>query len=97
MENHLVALVKMAPIYEIKYSIWMSKDLHAPEPYQETIYDIMSFNCRFCVNYIWLNQVTLVTVVLIPRYDNASIYTFHTGHIYWCLDCPMGCHQTVVN
>ena len=52
MENHLVALVKMAPIYEIKYIIWMSKALLAPELHQETIYDIMSFKCRFCGNYI---------------------------------------------
>ena len=73
----------------------MSKALLAPKPHQETVYDIMFFKWRFCV--ISLNQVTLVTVFPIPRCDNASMYAYGDGRIYWLLDCTMGYHQICVN
>ena len=97
MEKHIGALCHMAHIYEVEHSAWISKALLAPKPHQETIYDIMFFKWRFCVNYICLNQVTLVMVSPIPRCDNASMCKFGDGGHYWLLDCPMGYHQVRVN
>ena len=97
MDEHLGALLNMSHIYQIIGSPWMSKGLLAPKPHQESIYDILFFKWRFCVNYIGLNQVTLVIFFPIPCCDKATMYEFGDGSFYFLLDCPMGYHQVEVN
>ena len=60
MDKHIAALVEMTHAYGIQSSAWMAKGLLAPKPHQTTCYDILNFKWRFCINYIRLNQVTLV-------------------------------------
>ena len=75
----------------------MSKGLLAQNPHQETVYDIVDFKWRLCVNYIKLNQVTLVMILPITHCDSASIYEFGDGRSYWLLDLPMRYHQVEFN
>ena len=49
------------------------------------------------MNYIKINQVTLVMIFQIPRCDSASMYEFGYGRFYWLLDCTMGYHQVEFN
>ena len=97
MENHISVLVQMKHSYQISHSRWMSKGLLAPKPHQENVYGIVDFKWLFCVNYIKLNQVTLVMIFPIPRCDIASMYEFGNGIFYWLLYFPMGYHQVEVN
>ena len=48
------------------------------------------------VNYIGLNQVTLVIAYPIPRFDTAAGYQFGDGRRFWLIDCPQGYHQILV-
>ena len=82
MDKHIAALVDMTHAYGIPHSAWMFKGLLAPKPHQTTCYDILNFKWRFCVNYIRLNQVTLVLVFPIPWCDNACMYEFGDGRLY---------------
>ena len=75
----------------------MSKGLITPKPHQETVCDIVGFKWRFCVNYIKLNQVTMVMILPIPRCDSASMYEFGDRRFYFLLDLPMGYHQVAVH
>ena len=75
----------------------MSTGLLDPKPQQETVYDIVDFKWWFCVNYIKLNQLTLVMILPIPRCDSARMYEFGDGIFYWLLDLPMEYHKVEVN
>ena len=77
--------------------MWIFAALLAEKPHQEKIYDICDFKWRFCVNYIKLNQITMVIVFPYPRCDNATMYAFGGARIYFLLDCPQGYHQIRVN
>ena len=90
-------LLEAKYIYEIGHSCWMSKIFITPVPHQETIYNIMFFKWKLCVNCIQLNQVTLVLVFPIPICDNASMHEFGDGRFHWLIDCPMGYHHIIVN
>ena len=97
MENHISVIVQMKHSYQISHSWWTPKGLISLKPHQETVYDIVDFKWRFYVNYIKINQVTLVMISPIPRCDSASMYEFGDGRFYLILDCPMGYHQVEVN
>ena len=96
-EKHITVLVPIEHSYQISHSWWMLKGLLTTKPHQETVYDIVDFKWRFYVNYIKLNQVTLVTIFSIPRCDSASMYEFEDGRFYWLLNFLMGYHQVEVN
>ena len=49
------------------------------------------------MNYIKLNQLTLVMILPIPRCDSARMYEFGDGIFYWLLDLPMEYHKVEVN
>ena len=76
MNKHIAVLLKLGHIESTPGSGWLSKALLAPKPHQESIYDIKYFKWQFCVNYIGLNQVTLVFAYSIPRCDTAVGYQF---------------------
>lgn len=97
MKKHISALVDMEYAYGIERTRWMSKALLAPKPHQESVCDIKDSKWRFCVCYLQLNQVTRVWVFPDPRCDNASMYEFGDGCLYWFFDCLMGYHQVQVN
>ena len=66
MRKHIKALLNIDHIDQIRQSLWMFPALLAAKPHQETIYDITDFKWRFCVNYINLNQITMVIVFPYP-------------------------------
>ena len=96
MNKHIAVLLDLGHIESTPVSGWLSKALLAPKPHQESIYDIKDFKWRFCVNYIGLNQVTLVIAYPIPRCDTAVGYQFGDGRRFWLIDCPQGYHQILV-
>jgi hypothetical protein len=66
MRKSIAKLEKVGRIKQIHDDQWLFKATLAPKPHQETITDIGDFVWRFCVNYIWLNQVTKLIVYPIP-------------------------------
>jgi hypothetical protein len=76
---------------------WLSKGLLAPKPHQECIVQIDDFEWRFCVNYIPLNQVTLVIAFPIPRCDDAVEYGFGNAKFYMIMDAYSGFHQIAMD
>ena len=58
--------------------------------------NIKDFIWRFCVNYIPLNQVTLLIAYPIPRCDMAVEEAFG-GQWIWLYNTPMGYHQILVS
>ena len=79
MEKCIAALSKLDQIEQIHRGPWMSKALLAPMPHQEHIVDILDFVWQFCVNYISLNAVTIVSAYPIPRFNNAVRIAFGNG------------------
>ena len=55
MRKHIKALLNIDHIDQVVRSLWMFPALLAAKPHQETIYNIVDFRWRFCVNYINLN------------------------------------------
>jgi hypothetical protein len=58
MQKCIAALEKVGQIVQIHDGHWLFKALLAAKPHQEHVLDIEDFVCRFCINYIPLNQVT---------------------------------------
>ena len=96
MRKSIAALEKVGHIRQIHDGRWLFKALLAPKPHQEHVCNIDDFVWRFCVNYIPLNQVTLLIAYPIPRCDSAVEEAFG-GRWIWLYDAPMGYHQMAVS
>jgi len=96
MRKSIAALEKVGHIRQIHDGWWLFKALLAPKPHREHVCNIDDFIWRFCVNYIPLNQVTLLTAYPIPRCDT-SVEEAFGGRWIWLYDAPMGYHQMAVS
>jgi hypothetical protein len=96
MQKSIAALEKVGHIRKIHDGRWLFKALLAPKPHQEHVCNIEDFVWRFCVNYIPLNQVTLLIAYSILRCDMAVKEAFG-GQWIWLYDAPMGYHQILVS
>ena len=93
MQKAIDALLSNDQIGTTTIGRWLSRAVLAEKPHQEQIIDINEFIWWFCINYIPLNQRTLITAYPIPRCDDAV--KLETGNAKLCilLDACTGYHQ----
>ena len=67
------------------------------KPQQEYVYNITHVVWGFCINYVGLNQITMVLLYPIQKFNNVSGHEFGDRYFYWVVDCSLGYHQVNVN